>query len=112
MPRDKGFGRKKKMMKAATEVAVEVGAGGDVAVSIVVSPRPKRTRQSRRKAPAGPTPLQPPPFATLATFERCSSAVREAADALDKASFVLELAQERHSRQLAKGEATLQRLRD
>ena len=111
MPRDKGFGRKKKKMKAATEVEVEVGAGGDVEVSIVVSPRPKRTRQSRKKAPAGPTPLQPPPFAGVATFERAAEAVREAAAALEKASFVLELAEERYRRHLAKGEATMQRLR-
>ena len=111
MPRDKGFGRKKKKMKAATEVEVEVGAGGEVEVSIVVSPRPKRTRQSRKKAPAGPTPLQPPPFAGVATFERAAEAVREAAAALEKACFVCELAEERHRRQLAKGVATLQRLR-
>ena len=55
--------------------------------------------------------MQPPPFAGVATFERAAEAVREAAAALEKASFVLELAEERYRRHLAKGEATMQRLR-
>ena len=68
MPRDKGFGDKKKKMKAATEVAVEVEASGDVAVSIVVSPRPKRTRQSRRQV-AGPR--RPDALAATSLYNLC-----------------------------------------
>ena len=39
------------------------------------------------------------------------SLVRAAAEALEKASFVVELAEERHRRHLRKGEAQLARLR-
>ena len=77
MARDKGFGRKKKNnKKVATEVAVEVEAGGDVEVPDVKSQRQKKTRLSRKKALPGPTSLQPPACTTFADVEDCGSRVQ------------------------------------
>ena len=111
MPRNTGVGRKKKKKKVTTEVTAEGGAAAVGEVPDAEAQSKKRTRQSRKKAPPPPAPLQPPAYRTFEQVQDYSWVVRASAAALENASFVLELAEERHRRQLAKGVATVERLR-
>ena len=111
MPRVGGIGRKKKKKKVTTEVTAEGGAAAVGKVPDAEAQSTKRTRQSRKKAPPPPAPLQPPACTTFEQVKEHSLVVRASAAALENASFVLELAEERYRRQLAKGVATVERLR-
>ena len=55
--------------------------------------------------------MQPPVHTTYADVEEGAQAVRDAADALEKATSVHELATEQYRKFHVKGKATLQRLR-
>ena len=111
MPRVGGIGRKNKKKKVTTEVTAEGGAAAVGEVPDAEAQSKKRTRQSRKKAPPPPAPLQPPACTTFEQVKEHSLVVRASAAALENASFVLELAEERYRRQLAKGVATVERLR-
>ena len=111
MPRVGGIGRKNKKKKVTTEVTAEGGAAAVGEVPDAEAQSKKRTRQSRKKAPPPPAPLQPPACTTFEQVKDYSRMVRASAAALENASFVLELAEERYRRQLAKGVATVERLR-
>ena len=111
MPKVSGIGRKKKKKKVTTEVTAEGGAAAVGEVPDAEAQSTKRTRQSRKKAPPPPAPLQQPACTTFEQVKEHSLVVRASAAALENASFVLELAEERHRRQLAKGVATVERLR-
>ena len=111
MPRVGGIGRKNKKKKVTTEVTAEGGAAAVGEVPDAEAQSKKRTRQSRKKAPPPPAPLQPPACRHFLQVLDYSRVVWASAAALENASFVLELAEERHKRQIAKGVATLERLR-
>ena len=111
MPRVSGIGRKKKKKKTAAEVAVGAEAAAEDEVPDIEARREKRTRPSRKKAPPCPPRLQPPVHTTRADVMEGAQAVRDAADALEKATSVHELATERYCKFHVKSKATLQRLR-
>ena len=117
MPRNKGIGRKKPKKKAKNEHAAEDAAAAEGVIPAVEAQSKKRVCQKRTRArgahtsPPGTFFAVVPPRRTTAHVEGYAEQVRAAAEALEKASFVVELAEERHRRHLRKGEATLARLR-
>ena len=102
MPKVSGIGRKKKKKKVTTEVTAEGGAAAVGKVPDAEAQSTKRTRQSRKKAPPPPAPLQPPACTTFEQVKEHSLVVRASAAALENASFVLELAEERCRRARAR----------
>ena len=111
MPRVSGIGRKNKKIKPAAEVAAGAEAAAEDEVPDIEARREKRTRPSRKKAPPCPPRLQPPVHTTRADVMEGAQAVHDAADALDEATSVLDLATERYCKFHVKGKATLHRLR-
>ena len=102
MPKVSGIGRKKKKKKVTTEVTAEGGAAAVGEVPDAEAQSKKRTRQSRKKAPPPPAPLQPPACRHFLQVLDYSRVVWASAAALENASFVLELAEERCRRARAR----------
>ena len=116
MPRNAGIGRKKPKKMAKTEHAAEDEAAVEGVIPAVEAQSKKRVYQKRTRArgahtsPPGTCFAVAPPRRTTAQVQDYAEQARAAAEALEKASFVVELAEERHRRHLRKGEAQLARL--
>ena len=117
MPRNTGVGPKRPKKKAKPEHAAEDAAAAEGVIPAVEAQSKKRVCQKRPRArgahtsPPGTCFAVAPPRRTTAQVQGYAEQVRAAAEALEKASFVVELAEERHRRHLRKGEAQLARLR-
>ena len=108
MPRNTGVGRKH---KSGTGSSSSQPAARQLSAVKVPQSEPPPRKTQRRRPPPIPRPGQPPAYRSAEQVAASGEMVRVAAEELEKAVALLDLAEERHEEHLEKGAATMERLR-
>ena len=108
MPRNTGVGRKH---KSGTGSSSSQPAARQLSAVKVPQSEPPPRKTQRRRPPPIPRPGQPPAYRSAEQVFAIGEMVHVAAEELEKAFALLDLAEKRHEKHLEKGAATMERLR-